>query len=110
MCCTHILVLEFQNVLAGVVKRPSTEDLNEANRKRLALGNGSTPTVAVPTGAEGTSPPQSTVEPGSTKPIDRQHADAVINFLLRLACQVCSVSTFHGRIFPSIFHCSLHLL
>lgn len=79
-----------QNVLIGVVKRPSTEDPNEANRKRLAVGNGSTPAAAVATGTEGASPPQSTAEPGSTKPIDRQHADAVINFLLRLACQVCS--------------------
>ena len=78
-----------QNPLGGLVKRPSTEDPNEANRKRLALGNGSSPSTSVSAGAEAT--PATTAEPGSTKPIDRQHADAVINFLLRLACQVCSV-------------------
>lgn len=76
-------------MLAGVVKRPSTEDPNEANRKRLAIGNGTNPTMAVAAGAEGN--PQNTSDPGSNKPIDRQHADAVINFLLRLACQVCAV-------------------
>ncbi|XP_044007561.1 transformation/transcription domain-associated protein isoform X2 [Aphidius gifuensis] len=31
---------------------------------------------------------QPTVEPGSTKPIERIHADAILNFLLRLACHV----------------------
>ncbi|KAJ1522938.1 hypothetical protein ONE63_002077 [Megalurothrips usitatus] len=77
-----------QNLMAGMVKRPSTEDPNETNRKRLALGNGSSPSTSVATGSETTAP--ATVEPGSTKPIDRQHADAVINFLLRLACQACS--------------------
>lgn len=76
-----------------MVKRPSTEDPNEANRKRLALGNGSSPSTSVSTVAEANTV-ASTAEPGSTKPIDRQHADAVINFLLRLACQVCSVCIF----------------
>lgn len=28
------------------------------------------------------------IEPGMTKPIDRVHTDAVLNYLLRLACQV----------------------
>ncbi|KAG5328830.1 TRRAP protein, partial [Acromyrmex heyeri] len=37
------------------------------------------------------------MEPGSTKPIERAHADAVLNFLLRLACQVNDVTTIHGN-------------
>lgn len=31
---------------------------------------------------------QPKLEPGATKPIERVHADAILNFLLRLACQV----------------------
>lgn len=37
------------------------------------------------------------IEPGSTNPIERAHADAVLNFLLRLACQVNDVTTIHGN-------------
>ncbi|XP_011636974.1 transformation/transcription domain-associated protein [Pogonomyrmex barbatus] len=37
------------------------------------------------------------LEPGSTKPIERSHSDAVLNFLLRLACQANDVTTIHGN-------------
>lgn len=37
------------------------------------------------------------MEPGSAKPIERAYADAVLNFLLRLACQVNDVTTIHGN-------------
>jgi hypothetical protein len=62
------------------VKRPSTDDpsLNSESRKRHASGTGTSimPTV-IPK-----------AEPGSSEPIERAHADTVLNFLLRLACQV----------------------
>ncbi|XP_066597811.1 transformation/transcription domain-associated protein isoform X1 [Prorops nasuta] len=52
---------------------------------------------------QGATPNQATpvmlprVEPGSTKPIERAHADAVLNFLLRLACQVNDATTTQGN-------------
>ncbi|KAJ9592433.1 hypothetical protein L9F63_015849, partial [Diploptera punctata] len=68
------------------VKRPSLEDPNLESRKRHSSG---TPINIVPTVIP-------KVEPGSTKPIERVHADAVLNFLLRLACQVNDTSTTVG--------------
>jgi hypothetical protein len=76
------------------VKRPSTDDpnVNAESRKRHASGTGSSivPTV-IPK-----------AEPGSTEPIERAHADTVLNFLLRLACQVswhcCTSHTLHTKI------------
>lgn len=37
------------------------------------------------------------IEPGSAKPIERGHANAILNFLLRLACQVNDATTIHGN-------------
>jgi transformation/transcription domain-associated protein len=37
------------------------------------------------------------MEPGATKPIERAHADAILNFLLRLACQVNDATTTQGN-------------
>jgi len=37
------------------------------------------------------------IEPTSTKPIEKNHADAILNFLLRLACQVNDMSSLHGN-------------
>jgi hypothetical protein len=76
------------------VKRPSIDDpnLNAESRKRHASGTGSSivPTV-IPK-----------AEPGSTDPIERAHADTVLNFLLKLACQVswhhCTSLTLHTKI------------
>lgn len=58
-------------------KRPNDE--LEGQRKRLAVSQPSTSYL-----------PQPVVkpEPGVNKPIDRAHTDTVLNFLLRLACQV----------------------
>ncbi|PNF39458.1 hypothetical protein B7P43_G11093, partial [Cryptotermes secundus] len=70
------------------VKRLSADDpnLNAESRKHHASGTGSSivPTV-IPK-----------VEPGSTEPIERAHADTVLNFLLRLACQVNDANTMVG--------------
>ena len=37
------------------------------------------------------------MEPGATKPIERGQADAILNFLLRLACQVNDATTTQGN-------------
>ncbi|KAL7293008.1 hypothetical protein TKK_0013455 [Trichogramma kaykai] len=37
------------------------------------------------------------LEPGSLKPIERGHADSILNFLLKLACQVNDVNTAQGN-------------
>jgi transformation/transcription domain-associated protein len=92
LCC----FVQIAAVPLGVgVKRPSVDDpnLNSELRKRHASGTSSNivPTV-IPK-----------VEPGSTEPIERAHADTVLNFLLRLACQVswhhcCTPHTLHSHI------------
>lgn len=70
------------------VKRPIIDDpnLNSESRKRHASGTG--PNI-VPTVTP-------KVEPSSTEPIERAHADTVLNFLLRLACQVNDANTMVG--------------
>ncbi|KAI4484537.1 hypothetical protein M0804_007103 [Polistes exclamans] len=69
------------------VKRPISED--SMGMKRMSVqstsGNSAVPVLLPRT------------EPGSTKPIERAHADAILNFLLRLACQVNDVTTLHGN-------------
>ncbi|XP_028982080.1 transformation/transcription domain-associated protein [Diachasma alloeum] len=60
---------------SGVKRQITGED---PSSKRVAVGPAMSPGVLV----------QPRVEPGSTKPIERAHADAILNFLLRLACQV----------------------
>ncbi|KAJ8954217.1 hypothetical protein NQ318_005812 [Aromia moschata] len=60
-------------------KRPAFDDVgSESSRKKLAIA-----------GPSGNSPmPATKTDPGMNKPIDRAHTDTVLNFLLRLACQV----------------------
>lgn len=92
LCC----FVQIAAIPLGVgVKRPSVDDsnLNSESRKRHASGTSSNivPTV-IPK-----------VEPGSAEPIERAHADTVLNFLLRLACQVscyhcCIAHTLHLHI------------
>ncbi|KAK1124236.1 hypothetical protein K0M31_006611 [Melipona bicolor] len=72
----------------GSVKRPANEELTGTKRMITQAATGST-TVPVPILPR--------MEPGSTKPIERAHADAILNFLLRLACQVNDVTTIHGN-------------
>lgn len=61
-------------------KRPSIDD-SDPLRKRVAVGTGSVPSpVQVKTDA------MSPVS--SSQPIEKHHADAVLNYLMRLACQV----------------------
>ncbi|XP_033222256.1 transformation/transcription domain-associated protein [Belonocnema kinseyi] len=66
-------------------KRLSIDD--PTGMKRLATGGMSSPLPII----------TPKMEPGSTKPIERAHADAVLNFLLRLACQVNDTATTQGN-------------
>lgn len=56
------------------------DDYSESGRKKVAVagpsGSGTVPLAAIKT------------EPEMNKPIGRVYTDAVLNFLLRLACQV----------------------
>lgn len=71
---------EIVNPATGQVKRLSTEEINQDQlRKRLATAQPSSSNFA-------TFIPKS--DPSSVKPIEKHHADAILNFLLRLACQV----------------------
>lgn len=50
-------------------------------------------------------------ESGSTKPIKRAHADSVLNFLIRLACQVSNdVASIHGNPSEQLSRRCLYLL
>ncbi|CAG9853589.1 unnamed protein product [Phyllotreta striolata] len=57
-------------------KRSSTEENGDSNRKKLAVAGPSGPVASVK------------ADSNVNKPIDRAHTDNVLNFLLRLACQV----------------------
>ncbi|XP_015602005.1 transformation/transcription domain-associated protein [Cephus cinctus] len=73
--------------MTGTVKRPIQDD--PAGNKRLA-----TQPVTANTTVPLITPK---MEPGATKPIERAHADAILNFLLRLACQVNDATTTQGN-------------
>jgi transformation/transcription domain-associated protein len=60
-------------------KRMTFDDQMEGQRKKVAMMQPSTSFGPVPVVKQ---------EPGVNKPIDRAHTDTVLNFLLRLACQV----------------------
>ncbi|XP_025986851.1 transformation/transcription domain-associated protein [Solenopsis invicta] len=71
---------------SGVTKRTIIDDPSGKRMSaQTAAGNSPVPLIL----------PR--MEPGSAKPIERAHADAVLNFLLRLACQVNDVTTIHGN-------------
>lgn len=72
--------------MEGFPAKRAIFDEGESSRKKIA--------VTGPSGS-GTLPvPVVKIEPGVNKPIDRAHTDTVLNFLLRLACQVSS-NTFN---------------
>lgn len=70
-------------IMSGIVKR-STADDPSGNKRATSQ----------------TSPGTISLTSSKTellKPIDRVHSDAILNFLLRLACQVNDVTTIHGN-------------
>ncbi|KAL0100349.1 hypothetical protein PUN28_019603 [Cardiocondyla obscurior] len=69
---------------SNVLKRPTINE-DPSGKRMSSQSSGNSPV------------PLSRMEPGSAKPIERSHADAVLNFLLRLACQVNDVTTIHGN-------------
>lgn len=64
-----------------------SDDNSESGRKKLAVagpsGSGTVPVAAVKS------------EPEMNKPIGRVYTDTVLNFLLRLACQVSDIKILH---------------
>ncbi|GAB1859196.1 Transformation/transcription domain-associated protein [Camponotus japonicus] len=72
---------------SGLNKRPITEDPSGKRMSSQTTPSGNSPVPLI----------LPRMEPGSVKPIERAHADAVLNFLLRLACQVNDVTTIHGN-------------
>ncbi|XP_012269997.1 transformation/transcription domain-associated protein isoform X2 [Orussus abietinus] len=73
--------------MTGAPKRPAPDD--NVGTKRLATQAPST-SAAIPSVTP-------RMEPSATKPIERAHADAILNFLLRLACQVNDATTTQGN-------------
>lgn len=67
------------------IKRPTNEDLS-TNKRITSQASPST-----------TCMPLTSSKTDSMKAIDRVHSDAILNFLLRLACQVNDVTTIHGN-------------
>lgn len=66
-----------------ILNQASRNSIEESTEKRKL-------TIGQPSTSSGTTGQPSTIktEPNASKPIDRMHTDAVLNFLLRLACQV----------------------
>lgn len=75
----------------GPVKRPPTDDLNNDNRKRLNTGDSKA-------SAEGTS--STTVASPASRPIDKHQCDMVLNFLMKLACNVNEPQSVPGTVSP----------
>ncbi|KAF5284945.1 hypothetical protein FQA39_LY16900 [Lamprigera yunnana] len=69
------------------IKRPPPDEMSEPPQKRMAIQQ---PGIAGPSGI--VVKPSPSTESIQTKPIDRIHTDNVLNFLLRLACQVNDVA------------------
>ncbi|XP_045594313.1 transformation/transcription domain-associated protein isoform X4 [Procambarus clarkii] len=66
----------------GSIKRSSSTDGPEAKRARVSIGGSSRGSVDV------------------TRPMEKSHADAVVYFLLRLACQVNESTATPGTVAP----------
>lgn len=66
----------------GGIKRSSSTDGPEAKRARVSVGASSRGSI------------------DTTKPMEKAHADAVVYFLLRLACQVNESTTTPGTVAP----------
>lgn len=66
----------------------TTDDGTDSQRKRVAVADG-TATTPQPSTSTQIAPKVD----GSQEPIDKQHCDTVINFLLRLSCQVNDATT-----------------
>ncbi|XP_027217728.2 transformation/transcription domain-associated protein isoform X2 [Penaeus vannamei] len=66
----------------GGIKRSSSTDGPEAKRARVSVGASSRGSI------------------DATKPMEKAHADAVVYFLLRLACQVNESTTTPGTVAP----------
>lgn len=78
-CDTLVQQLQQQ---PGGIKRSSSTDGPEAKRARVSIGGSSRSSIDV------------------SKPMEKSHADAVVYFLLRLACQVNESTTTPGTVAP----------
>lgn len=76
--------------LPGTLKRPASET-DEHQRKKFLTASG-VQTVSASS--------SSVSDTGAGRPIDRAHADSVVNFLLRLACQVNDTAQAQGVAAP----------
>lgn len=65
------------------MKRAALDDGEHQRKKMMISTSGGQTSSAQSTSANGAS-----IDSSSNKPIERAHADAIVNFLLRLACQV----------------------
>lgn len=78
------------------VKRSASDD--NPDRKKLAISDANSST-AVPSTSQQQPQPQPKGD-ATQEPIDRHHCDTVLNFLLRLACQVNDASPTAGVVSP----------
>lgn len=82
LCIKKLILFKTSDSSAEGLKR-SGEILSMQARKRFAGG------IASPVAST-----SFTEESDSNKPIDRMHADAIMNYLTRIACQVCRLKKY----------------
>lgn len=89
---------EMKYTPGGAVKRGNADD--QEGRKKVHTD--SNDSMHSNPGTSTTSPPQQTVQKveGASRPIDKNHCDTVLNFLMRLACQVNDANPTAGTISP----------
>lgn len=91
---------EMKYTVTGAVKRGSGDDYSEARKKLTtddAIAGSSTMSAAAGSTAITPTVPKSE---DVTRQIDKVHCDTVVNFLLRLACQVNDATPTAGTISP----------
>lgn len=79
----------------NTLKRSPKDELTDA--KRFAVSAVSSINAATTSSSSPSMLVTPKVEPTASKPIERIHADAVLNFLLRLACQVNDATPTQGN-------------
>lgn len=89
---------EMKYTPSGAVKRTAPDDFNQDGRKKITTE--SNDSMQSMPGTSSTVSPQAQKVEGATRPIDKNHCDTILNFLMRLACQVNDVNPTAGTISP----------
>lgn len=94
---------EMKYTSTSAVKRTTTDDYSDSRKKMNLDGSASTESMAPGTSSSSATAGTTPAVPKSeevSRQIDKVHCDTVVNFLLRLACQVNDATPTAGTILP----------